>query len=398
MWVDEPGRPVIRTELEIQGGRVQKLALQQRDPQGQGRLWPQQLRVTVGCGAKPRRIVAELVGREVDVTRLLEGCVPDYVLAGGEGWGYGEFELDARSQSYLESHLPTVGDPLARGVAWSALWESLLGGRMAPSRWFDMAALNLRTEEDAQLIGEWLYDLNVVWWRFLTPAQRAERAASLEAMLRGRLDAAVDPGLKSTWFAWLRKVATTPETVAWLRALWQRQATIPGLPLVEADETSLAYALALRGVEGSSNVLDAQGERITNPDRRARFRFVRGAVSPDAGEREQWFRDLSNQANRRRETWVVEGMGLLNHPLRADTSAALVPQALDMLWDVHRTGGLFFDANWANAILSGHSSPQVAAAVTHFIDTLPADYPQDLRGKVLQSSDMLMRAARLGGR
>jgi aminopeptidase N len=398
MWVDEPGRPVIRTELEITAGTVQRLALQQRDPLGQSRFWPQQLRVTVGCGARPRRIVAELVGREVDLTRGLEGCVPDYVLAGGEGWGYGEFELDARSQAYLETHLPTLGDPLARGVAWSALWESLLGGRMAPGRWFAMAALNLHRENDAQLIGEWLYDLNIVWWRFLTPAQRAGRAVPLEAMLRGRLDTAVDPGLKSTWFAALRNVATTPETVAWLRALWQRQATIPGLPLVEADETSLALALALRGVEGATGLLDAQSGRITNPDRRARFEFVRGAASPDAGERERWFRALVDPVNRRRETWVVEGLRLLNDPLRADSSAALVPEALGLLWDVHRTGALFFDANWVNAVLRGHSSPQVAAAVTSFIHALPADYPPGLRAKVLQSSDMLMRAARVDRR
>jgi aminopeptidase N len=179
MWIDEPGRPLIRTELEVHDGRVQRLALQQRDPQGRSRLWPQQLRVTLGCGARPRRIVAELVGREVDLTRLLDGCVPDYVLAGGEGWAYGEFELDARSQSHLETALPMIGDPLIRGVAWSALWDALLAGRMTPGRWYEMALLNLRVERDAQLVGDWLGELNIVWWRFLTPAQRAERAPAL---------------------------------------------------------------------------------------------------------------------------------------------------------------------------------------------------------------------------
>jgi aminopeptidase N len=361
-------------------------------------VWPQQLRVTVGCGAQPRRVVAELVGREVDLTASLAGCAPDYVLAGGEGWGYGEFELDARSLAYLRTGIPGIGDPLTRSVAWSALWDALLSGRMTPAAWFDMAMLSLRTERDAQLIGDWLpYDVRTVWWRFLTPAQRADRAPALEALLRARLDEASEPGLKSTWFAGLRSVAITPETVAWLRALWQREAAIPGLPLVENDETALAHALALRGVDGASSVLDAQRDRITDPDRKARFEFVRGAVSTDAAERERWFRALSETANRRRETWVLEGLGLLNHPLRADASAPLVPQALDLLLDVHRTGALFFDANWVQAVLGGHSSPKAAAAVTRFIDTLPADYPARLRGKVLQSADVLMRAARIGG-
>lgn len=398
MWVDEPGRPLIRTVLELVDGRVQRLALQQHDPAGRNRLWPQQLRVTLGCGAQTRRIVVELVGAEVDLTRSLDGCVPEVVLAGGEGWGYGEFELDARSQAWLLAQLPTIGDPLARGVAWSALWETLLGGRMAPARWFEMATQSLRAERDEQLVAEWLGDLHVVWWRFLTPAQRAERSPALEALLRARLDEAADPGLKSTWFTALRKLGTTPETVAWLHALWQREAAIPGLPLVEADETALAYALALRGVAGEQGLLDAQRDRIGNPDRRARFEFVRGAVAADPGERERWFRALADPANRRRETWVLQGLGLLHDPLRAQASAALVPPALDLLLQVHRTGALFFDAGWLHATLSGHSSPQVAAAVTRFIDTLPADYPPRLRAKVLQSADLLMRAARVDGR
>ncbi len=398
MWIDEPGRPVIRAELEVNEGRVQRLALQQRDPQGRSRLWPQQLRVTVGCGQQPRRIVAELVGREVELTRLLDGCVPDYVLAGGEGWGYGEFELDARSQAYLETAMPSISDPLARGVGWSALWDTMLGGRMAPGRWYDMAVLNLRAERDVQLIGEWVDDLNIVWWRFLTPAQRAERASDLETLLRGRLDAATEPGLKSTWFAALRNVATTPETVAWLRALWQREATIAGLPLVEADETALAYALAVRSVEGEQRLLDAQRDRISNPDRKARFEFVRGAASADAGERERWFRALEDPAARRHETWVLEGLRALNHPLRADHAAALMPKALDMLLEVHKTGALFFDANWMRDILHGHSSPQVAATVSGFVDNLPVDYPPRMRALILQSSDLLMRAARISAR
>jgi aminopeptidase N len=65
MWVDEPGRPLIRTDLEIVDGRVQRLALQQHDPQGKKRMWPQQLRVTVGCGPQPRRIVVELTDRSL---------------------------------------------------------------------------------------------------------------------------------------------------------------------------------------------------------------------------------------------------------------------------------------------------------------------------------------------
>jgi len=257
-----------------------------------------------------------------------------------------------------------------------------------------MAVLTLRAEDDQQLIGFWRNDLGTVWWLFLTPSQRSERAVDLEALLRARLEAANEPSLKSAWFASLRTVATTPGTVAWLRALWQREATIVGLPLVENDETELAYALALRGVNGDQVLLDTQRDRITNPDRRARFEFVRGVVAADVSVRESWFRALEDPSNRRREVWVVQGMRLLNDPLRAEQSAPLVPKALDMLLEVHKTGALFFDVFWIDATLRGHSSAEVAATVSNFINMLPADYPPELRRLVLQSSDLLMRAAR----
>lgn len=403
MWIDETGRPEIRTELELKNGRVLRLALQQRDPQGRGRVWPQQLRVTISCGAQRRTLPVELLGSEADLSQLLGECVPDYVLAGGEGWGYGDFQLDEHSRAYLSQALHRVDDPLARGVAWSALWDAMLAGRIAPDRLYDVAMLSLQHESEAQLIGAMLYDLGTLWWRFLTPPQRDQRAAALEALLRARLDPAPTAGLKSTWFGALRALATTPATVAWMRALWQREATIPGLPLVEADETTLAYALAVRAVEGGNGasgaeavkaMLDTQRERIDNPDRRARFDFVRPAVSPDAAERTRWFAALQDPALRRREVWVSEGLRVLHHPLRAEASAGHVRPALDMLLEVHRTGDLFFDMAWVGSVLSGHGTPAVAATVQQFIDGLPPDYPPQLRALVLQRADLLMRAAR----
>jgi len=393
MWIDEPGRPLIRTELVVRDERVERLSLAQSDPQGRGRMWPQQLRVTLGCTDKPRTLAIDLVGSTVDLTSRLGGCVPDYVLAGGSGWGYGEFELDPRTEAHLLSGLHRIDDPLARGVAWSALWDAMLSARLAPDRLFESALKSLDVEGDEQLVAELLADLRPLWWKFLTPRQRQARAADFEAFLRRQLDAATSPGLKSSWFRAIRTVATTPATVAWLHALWRRDAAIPGLPLVEADETALAHALALRDVGDASAMLDSQEARISNADRKARFAYLRGAVSGDAAERERWLRSLDTPEGRRREVWVAEGLGFLHHPLRSETAAAWVTKGLEMLPDVNRTGDLFFDSAWLQATLSGHSSPAVAARVRRFLDELPASYPPRLRALLLQQTDLLFRAA-----
>ena len=103
---------------------------------------------------------------------------------------------------------------------------------------------------------------------------------------------------------------------------------------------------------------------------------------------------LADQANRRHEVWVAEGLRWLNHPLRAASSAPLVAPALAMVLTVNRTGNLFFDTAWLAAVLNGHSSPAVAEAVQQFLDEMPPGYPPRLRALVLQRADLLMRAAR----
>lgn len=169
VWIDEPGRPVVHTDLSLQDGRVGHLRLRQADPQGRGRLWPQHLRVTVLCPEGPRMLPAPLLAPQAELTGALGGCVPDAVLPGGEGWGYGEFPLDARSAEHLLGRPGATGglqrleDPLARAVAWTALWDELLAGRLAPPRLLDSALALLARESDEQLTAELLYDLRTLW-------------------------------------------------------------------------------------------------------------------------------------------------------------------------------------------------------------------------------------------
>jgi aminopeptidase N len=190
MWIEEAGRPLIRTDLTLRDGRVERLSIGQSDPQARGRLWPQQLRVTLGCGEgrtdarrRPRR-----QRRRPDFApwRL---C-PRLCARRRRRLGIWGVRIRSRTQVHLLTALHRIDDPLARGVAWSALWDAMLSARLAPDRLFDTAVQTLEREADPQLVGEMLGDLQTLWWKFLAPAQRATRAAALEQFLRRQLDAA----------------------------------------------------------------------------------------------------------------------------------------------------------------------------------------------------------------
>jgi aminopeptidase N len=395
VWVDQPGRPSIETVLEVRNGAITKLAFRQRDPWQRNVVWPQQLRVAIG-GQGPEKIVnVELIGPEVEVSEVRGWPAPRYVLPNGKGWAYADFVLDKTTLAYLMANLPDVADPLTRGSAWVTLWDALLNGQVQPDAFLDLAMRSLPRESDEQMTSRILGYASNTYWRFLDQPQRLTRAARFESLLREGLTSAQTPSQKASWFGTLRNVALTPGTVNWLRQVWEKKEAVPGLPLAEADFTSLALELAVRQVDGWSEILTTQLSRIENPDRKGRFQFVMPALSADPAVREKWFASLRDVNNRRREPWVLEGLSYLHHPLRADASKKYVQPSLELLWEIQKTGDIFFPKRWLDSTLGGHQTRDVADTVRAFLKNLPANYPERLRNITLQSADELYRAAEI---
>jgi aminopeptidase N len=111
-------------------------------------------------------------------------------------------------------------------------------------------------------------------------------------------------------------------------------------------------------VPNAEAILDEQASRITNPDRIARFRFMRAALSDRVATRDSLFRTFADVENRRRESWVLDAMGAMHHPLRAEAALPNVRAALDLVPDIQRTGDIFFPLRWLNVTLDGHRSPR----------------------------------------
>ncbi|MDP2391128.1 MAG: M1 family aminopeptidase, partial [Acidobacteriota bacterium] len=394
-WVDQPGRPAIQTELQIKDGKIARLAFRQRDPRNRNLIWPQQLRVALGLPSGREMMIVDLNGASVDVPQAVGKPAPTYVLPSAAGWAYGSFVLDRTTLDYLASSLPEIDDPLTRGSAWVTLWDALLDGQVRPATFVDLAMQSLPRETDEQMTSRILGYTAAAWWRFLKPAELAARATRLESLLREGLAQAQTPSQKASWFGTLRNVAQTPGTVEWLRQVWAKEEAVTGLPLAEADFTTLALELAVRQVPDWQQILQTQLTRIENPDRKGRFEFVMPALSADPAVREKWFVSLKDVANRRREPWVLEGLGYLHHPLRAASSEKYVRPSLDLLWDIQKTGDIFFPKRWLDATLGGHQSPAVANTVRDFLKNLPPHYPERLRNITLQSADELYRAAEI---
>jgi len=407
-WVEEAGRPIITTELKTDGRTVTSLALRQKDPYAaRGLVWPQPLRLAAGHA---RGTVAEdlrLDGERAVPTIAPPGsAIPLYVLPNANGVSYGNFVLDPSSRASLLAGLADsrlepapaanadIGAEVARGSALVILWEEMVDGRIGPETMFDSLLAALPAERNELTLQRMLGYTQQAYWRWIPTEYRVNRASHLERVLRAGVDGARTSSLKSAWFNALRDVSVTPETLSWLESVWSKRSTVPGLVLAEPDFITLAQELALRGGPNSATILEKQIARTENPDRRARMVFVRPSLSRAVEERDAFFAQLKDPVNRRREAWVLEGLGYLHHPLRAAAAERHVRPSLEMLHEIQRTGDIFFPKRWLDATLSGHRSRAVANEVTTFLAALPDGYPDRLRRVILSAADDLFRLTR----
>ena len=397
-WVEEAGRPSIRTELtrDAQGG-VERLAFVQSDPMdGRELLWTQQMEILLGTAGEVRSIPLELRSERLELEAAASIPRPEFVLPTGGGLAYGGFTLDDGSRRFLLEHLPELGDPVTRGAAWVTLWEELVDGRVRPSEFLDLALGALGREDTEQNVGLVLGYVETTFWRFLSEGDRQALSAMLEQALRRGLDDSESSSMKSTYFSAFRSVVTTPEGIAFLERVWRRDEEIPGLTLAENDEAAMALDLAVRSVPDAARILEEQLSRFENPDRRARFEFVMPALANSEDTRDAFFESLLDVGNRSREPWVLEGVRYLNHPLRAAQSQKYLRPALDLLQEIQRTGDIFFPRNWMGATLGGHDSTAAVEVVRGFLSE-HQDYPIRLRRIILQAADPLFRAAGIRG-
>lgn len=385
-WVEEPGRPRI-TARWVDSGLV---VTQADDRAGRGLRWVQPIVVALGFGDTVALEHVEL--RDASAFARVASAAPDFVLAGADGVGYGRFVLDPASRNALLDRVHALADPVHRAVGWQALHEEVLEDSLDASAFLDAAILAIERERDDLVASQVLGLVRGVYWRHLADSAQRALAPRLEAALWRALDAAPSAGRKGTYFTTLISVTRTDDGIARLARIWRGDERPRGLPLAEPQFVALVEALALRELPGADAMLDAQEARITNPDRLARFRFVRPALSADPALRDSLFRTFADVTQRRRESWVLDAMGLLHHPLRAEASLPLVRPALDLAREIQRTGDIFFPLRWLSATLDGHRSRAAADTVRAYLAANP-DLPPRLRGKVLQAADDLFRVA-----
>ncbi len=382
-WVKEAGRP------EIKGTVVgNDLIVEQNDPCGKGRIWPMVLEVAWSENGVIHTSKVDLNGKKSAVKKFTAKENLDWIYLNAKGGVYGFVEIDAVSMKYFLKNQSRLKDDLLRAALLTDLTENLYEKKLTSDDYLEMLIISIPKEKNPVIYERMLSCLESCYLYNTTDEQRVTVRNGMESMLWEEYRAW--SGQKPAIMNSLIKLGNTQESLLKLQDLLAGKYTKADLPLSSDQQNELSFQLALKIQGKAKEILDNQEKRITNPDKKAWFQFVRQSLQPGKRERDYFFNQLLEAKNREHEPWVDQAMAFLNHPFRQQESLGYIRPALNELVEIQKTGDIFFPKSWLDNLLKGHSSSEAGLIVNQFLTDHP-DYPENLKEKILQSADHLLR-------
>ncbi|MGV0155753.1 aminopeptidase N [Rhodococcus sp. GB-02] len=204
-------------------------------------------------------------------------------LLNDEDLTYAKVRLDAESLSTVEASLDRVSDPLARGVIWSSLWNSVRDAQLSVFRYLDMVERFAPAETDLSILSAILTDAQYAVLHYVPKSLRPNVSAGwLETTWKALFEAEPESGRQLAWARALSAAAAVNDARAGeLRSILD--GTCPG-PVGLALDPDLRWALWIAlSATGHASVSDFDGELSKDSTSAGRTACVRAAASiPDA--------------------------------------------------------------------------------------------------------------------
>lgn len=284
---------------------------------------------------------------------------------------------------------------LARASTLINTYENLLENRgVRPREYLDRLLAFVPGEENTLVLDLLLRQIRSIYWLFLDDEVRLAEAPIVEAVLWETMLSRTEASERKSLFMAFADIALSEDGKTRTYQVWSDDLTVEDLPLGENDKSTIAKTLAIKLPSQADAIMGAQRERTENADNVRKLEFIGPALSPDQAVRDEFFGSLSQASNRETESWVLEGLEALHHPLRVKRSERYILPSLELLQEIQTTGDIFFPKRWLDETLTNHRSDSAVNIVATFLEERP-DYNAQLRMKVLQSADSMVRSRAL---
>ncbi|MFO1078161.1 MAG: M1 family aminopeptidase [Planctomycetota bacterium] len=389
-WLLAPSMPQVRIAWDVGGdGTTTGARLQQHAIGGEG-TWPLHLELLVfAADGSTTKLALDSDAPEVAIPGLEGKPAPAAILANPGDVAYGQFVPDPKTRGWLCEHLGLVTDPLVRAVALSALFEAVREAELDPAAFAACALEALAQESDPDTHGWLLGQLGTCLERYL-PADRAAplRARAVDLLLR-LLDDGEASGRELAAFRFLAWHSTDERVFALCRAVARGEARCAGLETGKRDRFLAAAALLAAGAEGPD--FEALVQASAKEDVGKEVFLAKAARATAANKAEYWAAYM--RLDEPPEQWSQDSLAFFHWPGQEALTLPYLKQALDRVDWVKQNRRIFFMPAWIDAFVNGHDSAEALAIVDEFLAT--AKLSDDVRRKVLQSRDGLLRAVRI---
>jgi len=387
VWVNEPGRPVFNYEVKYNGNKISDLSIIQKSENGTQRVWPQSFTIKLMYPDGAKVLTVNALNAKTVLNEAKGLLKPEYILFNANGAGYGLFPIDKA----MIANVYQLVDPLERASAYINAYENMLSGTAnTPGELLTVLLKGLALEQSEMNLRLLSGYLTNIYWTFLSENNRADIHLNTEKVIWEAMEQQQLANNKKILFNAYQNVYQSAEAGKKMYAIWSKQSAPTGVKLLEDDYSALALTLALK-TDTVNTILKEQLVRTKNEDRKNRLIYLMPALSLNVKERDSFFNSLKERKNRQKEAWVTTALAYLHHPIRQATSVNYLPESLDLLAEIQKTGDIFFPQSWLAAIFSGYNSEKANVVVQDFLKRHP-DYNPKLKDKILQTTDNLRRA------
>ena len=395
-WIKRRGMPEVRLSWSTGAdGRLEDVALEQRDVLGEGQTWPMKVRVLASpATGLPRAFDVILRGPRTRLPKMDGMSGIEFAFTNFGDYGYGRFPLDAASRAAVLAHPEIVQGELLRSLVFDSLWESVRDAELAPMAYIGLVAGIAPAERDPVTLASLLSRAQVAFLHYLSDAQRDAAAPQLESFLSAGMLGADSPGRRISFFRAFTATAWSEAGRARLRALLANGIEIPGVKLSSRDRFRLTARLLVLGDPDATVLLAMQAAADPSEDG-GRYAFAAGAAERSAEAKRAYFeRFLSDP--KLAENWVDAALFPFNAVEHAELTAPFLDLALAALPALKSSRKVFFVNGWLAAFVGGQVDASALDQVERFAREPSLD--PDLRLKVLEALDGLARTVRIRAR
>ena len=408
-WVLRRGMPEVTAAFTCSQGHLTNLSLHQRDVLPDNFVWPITTDVLLEAGgangaSSSRTLHATLDKTDASIPVPSNTACPVFIYANAGDNAYGRFLLDAQSAAYLAP--PSKGDagdvpltqiraPFLRSQLLTALWENVRKADFAPSRFAQLALIDLNHEDDESISRILGGHLATSFHTYISPKGANGLRAIAYGIARERMLEAPTLGLRIVSFRTFVSIADHPRAWADLDNLLAGKLAIPGLELRPLDRWNMVGKLISSGSPLAADAFVAQQKADQSSDG-LKYAWAVQAGRPDSATKAGYFAAYAlspKDSAAKPEDWLTQSLRPFNAWNQQALTEPYLKTALAQLPGIKRDRKIFFLGAWLGAFLGGQTTTTALDDVHAWLAQPNID--PDLRRKVLENAGELERTIRI---